>query len=367
MNICFLLITIISNIVCSLAFDLKVAGLYESKTTLPKSLFEDGISGFEFQKIQFSPHFFGLDRVVTHYAEVDLKEETVYGVLNYDTIRSLFYSNDVSNDDTIQVQYDFYRRMTDSEKDSTPFNVRMFNLYKDTGNTLELSCDLPSFYLNTLGATIKGQYQRMICSLRKEDILEFKLPDNVDFPLFYFKNYEECLSTLKSILKNDEDFIGVTILESASKFLNYFGRILDEKELSTKRYIEAVYMLNDLSNMLGRISSSSSKSSHPFHVKAPSLRNESAKVYRSVCIFIKSSDLAENYTFEVIGYDSDDKKISGEKIYSKKIGDLILIPFDDLIKFSIQSIEVTIDGKSTGKITVSRLIIKEDAPVKTNN
>lgn len=370
MNTYFLLMALVSRSVCSLPFTIRTAGLYESMVSspkCPKCLSEDQVLRYKLDKIEISSRFSVLVSLNVFHKELNTNDKSIYGIVNYDVFRSLFYTDEVQNHETIQVKYDMSIFKKDSEMKDSCFNVRFLNLTQDKNNTLELKGDTKDYYMNIIGSIIKNQYERMMCQLDKQVISEFKIPDNIESKLFYYKNHEECLNEIKSIMNNSVDIIGNNIFDSARKFSSYFGSKIGQEELSNEQYVEAIKMITDLYNILGFINCSNHKVSYPFHGQAPVVRNEVVKVYKSVCLYFGSDYLSKESTFSVTGFDFNDQPISGDKFLTKKIDSFILIPFKDLIKLRIQSIEVNIDGKSTGKIPVSRLIIRDDAPVKTNN
>lgn len=366
MNICLFFTAYVSNIICTIPYTMITAGLYENIITSREYLSDENVSNIELANIEISSLSFSLNDMCIFICDLDTIEGTVYGVVKYEMFKSNFYDAGERSHQIIRVVYDHDITENESGNPSKHYNVRFLDLKKEEVNILELNSNMEGYYKDIIGDTIKNEYERLVIKVGKQNILKFELNDKLKFSLLYYKSYEECLADMKDIFEKDIDIIGYDKYDSSEKFLKYYSNKIQQETLSLENYIEAAKMIGDLYNMIGHLRYTNHRTYDPFHEQDTIVENDVVKIYRSVCLKFDHSDLGRNSYFEVTGFDSNDQLISKEFLF-KRVKRFILIPFDEIIKYGIESIEITIDGKKTERILVSKIIKNNETPKKAEN
>lgn len=355
MNLYWEVFTLLSMVHGSLHCDLSIVGLFE---------------GFNIQghsEVQYYPTDkiilkIGLNSVVSISLLRIIEDSTnhaIYGTVDYEMLRKVFYTNEVANNEILEILYTYKERESDGNNEIK--RSCYVNLFQDHHNMFVLKCHR-NVYMKLMGDVLRRISFKINCMRSREQLSDFSLETSREFILYHFKTKEECLNVLKSIIQEDEILFHNT-RESCLRFLKKFVDYHKIVNLKLEHYSKAYYMLIDLINILNVVLAESEV--HDVSVSPYlSSNNSIVNVYRSVCLNFGSSlfdDLEDKQSsFQVIAYDVQGEVIPSDSYRWRKISNMIVIPIDDIHCYKILHAEVISKERSTGKVDILKFVKDEN-------
>ncbi|KAF9764165.1 hypothetical protein NGRA_0778 [Nosema granulosis] len=358
MKIAIVSFAIISTVLGKLTYTTSVEGLFENSPAVHSRLNEPDISEYNIMNIVIKIGLTHFNSYTIDYCKKDKTTGVVYGIVDYDLIKSLFFdeTNGYKNQ-MLEIIHNitFRKNKERAILSCETFNVRRVGMKDEFNNCIKLKTCCEAVYRNLIGGNIINVFSVLCDKLGVSKIQEFTLEEEFEQTPYYFKTHKECLSELKKICA--DNIIGENYIESSKLFMEYFVKVNRLVYAEHEDFVKANDMITDLCNMLRHIDGSI-KFHAPDHIMAPHVKRDSMLIYKSICIRVVDLNDDINQDIEVRAYDKDGVIVPSSKYNFVNISSCVLIPINSLKQKHVHSIEIIKNNDSTGKIEVTKYLKK---------